>query len=182
VPATCPYPVPSRSSLYPQILPEDPSQYYPTTYAWVSQVVSFPQVYLPKPCIRLFPICTTWPGHLILLDFITQTILGKEYWSLSSSLYRFLHSPLTSSRLGPNILLNTISLRSSFSVSDQVSHPYATTGKIILLYILIFQFFDSKLYDNKILHRMIASIPWLQSALNFFLDRILICYGCFQIF
>ena len=54
VPATCPYHEPARSSPYPHIvLPEDPSKYYPTIYAWVSQVVSFPQVSPPKPRIRL---------------------------------------------------------------------------------------------------------------------------------
>ena len=73
--------------------------------------------------------------HLILLDFITCTILGEEYRSLSSSLCNFLHSPVTPSLLGPNIFLNTLfsntlSLRSSLNVSDQVSHPYKTTGKI----------------------------------------------------
>jgi hypothetical protein len=35
---------------------------------------------------------------------------------------------------------------------------------------------------QKILHQMIASIPWLRSALNFFLNRILICSGFFQMF
>jgi len=30
---------------------------------------------------------------------------------------------------------NTLSLLSSRNVSDQVSHPYKTTGKIIVLYI-----------------------------------------------
>jgi hypothetical protein len=30
-------------------------------------------------------------------------------------------------------------------VRDQVSHPYKTTHKIIVLYILIFVFLDSKL-------------------------------------
>src|SRR5215813_2892383 len=40
------------------------------------------------------PICATCPAHLILLDFTTRTILGKEYRSLSSSLCNFLHSLL----------------------------------------------------------------------------------------
>ena len=76
--------------------------------------------------------------YLILLDFITRTILGEEYRSLCSSLFSFLHSPVTSSLLGPNILFNalfsnTLSSRSSLNISDQVSHPYKTTGNITLL-------------------------------------------------
>ena len=39
------------------------------------------------------PISATCPAHLILLDFITCTILGEEYRSLSSSLCSLLHSP-----------------------------------------------------------------------------------------
>ena len=35
---------------------------------------------------------TTCPAHLFLLDFITRTILGEEYRSLSSTLRSFLHS------------------------------------------------------------------------------------------
>ena len=81
------------------------------------------------------PIRATCPAHLILLDFITRTILGEEYISFSSSLCNILHSPVTSSLLGPNILLstmfsNTLSFLSSRNVSDQVSHSYKTTGKI----------------------------------------------------
>ena len=54
------------------------------------------------------PIRPTCPAHLILLDFVTRTILGEEYRSFSSSLCNLLHSPVTSSVLGPNILLNSI--------------------------------------------------------------------------
>ena len=51
------------------------------------------------------PIRVTCPAHLILLDFITRTILGEEYKSFSSSLCSLLQSPVTLSLLGPNILL-----------------------------------------------------------------------------
>jgi len=145
----------------------------------------FPTITLYTPLLTR--IQTTCPAHLILLNLITQKAFGEQYRSLSSSLCSFLHSPVTSSLLGPNIFLNTlfsntINLRSSLNVSDQVSQQYKTAGKIIFLYILIFKFVDSKLEDRKIMHRMIASIPWLQSALNFFLNRILISYSCSQIF
>ena len=77
------------------------------------------------------------PIHLIL-DFITRTILGEEYRSLSSSLCSFFHSFVTSSLLGPNIFLNTLvmytlSLCSSVNVSNQVSQSYKTTGEIVVL-------------------------------------------------
>jgi len=54
----------------------------------------------------LSPIRATCPAYLILLDFITRTILGEAYRSLSSSSCSFLHSPVTSSLLGSNILLS----------------------------------------------------------------------------
>ena len=94
--------------------------------------------------------------------------LGEQYRSLSSSLCSILHSPVTSSLLGPNIILNTLfsntlSLRSSLNVSHQVSYPYKTTGKIIVLYILLLIFWIASWWQ-KILYRMTASTLWLQST------------------
>ena len=87
----------------------------------------------------LLPTCAVCPAHLILTDFITRTIFGEQYISLSSSLCSFLNSPVASPLLGPNILLstlfsNTLSLRPS-NVSDQVSHPYKTRDKTTFLYL-----------------------------------------------
>ena len=110
--------------------------------------------------------------------FITRTILGEECKSLSSSLCSFLHSPIISSLLGPNILIstlfsNTLTQRSSLSVSDQVSHPFKTTDKIIILCIWIFIFLDStlkyKLYSapNDSKHSLTANCSLFVPESNF---------------
>ena len=153
VPATCPCPKAAQSSPYPNIpLPEDPSNIIlpstPGSPKW-SFSLRFPHqnpVYASAN-----PIRATCPVHLIHFDLIARTVL---YRSLSSSLYSFLHSPVTSSLLGPNILLNTLfskilSLRSSLTMSYQVSHPYKTSCKIVVLYILIFNFLGSKQEEKR---------------------------------
>ena len=89
----------------------------------------------PLPHTRQMPR----PSHSS--RFYHPNKLGEEYRSLISSLCIFLHSPVTSSHLGPNILLNTpfpntLNPRSFLNMSDQVSHPYKT-GKFIVNYILI---------------------------------------------
>ena len=64
----------------------------PGSYMW-SHFLRFPHktpVYASTLLIR-----ATSPAQLILLDLITQTILGEEYRSLSFSLCSFLHSPVT---------------------------------------------------------------------------------------
>jgi hypothetical protein len=52
--------------------------------------------------------------------FDHRTILGDKHRSLSSSLCSFLHSPVTSSMLGPNILLSTPSRTPSAYVSPSM--------------------------------------------------------------
>ena len=103
----------------------------PGSSKWTLSKVSHQNpVYTSTPPIRA--ICPALP---ILLDLITRTILGEGYISLSSSLCSFLHSFVTSSLLGPNILLNalfsnTLRLRSPVNVRDQVSHHTKQQAKL----------------------------------------------------
>ena len=96
----------------------------------------------------LYIMRATCLTHLILPDFISRIIFGEEYRSLRTSFCSFFHSSVNSFLLGSNILLTTLfsdnlSLRTPFSVSDHISKPCKITGKIIVLYILVF--LDNKL-------------------------------------
>jgi len=84
---------------------------YPHPTSWKSILILFTHLRLRLPSGLFhsdFPTKTlythlsssiraTSTAHLILLEFITRTILGEEYKSFSSSLCNLLHSPVTSS-------------------------------------------------------------------------------------
>jgi hypothetical protein len=81
---------------------------------------------------------TTCPTHLILLDLISITF-GKEYKLCISWLYSFLHPPVLWSKYSPK---HPVLRHPQFvffpSHERPGSHPYKTTGKIIVLYNLWF--------------------------------------------
>ena len=95
-----PNPVYIHTSHHLQIHPNIIHPSTPRSPQW-SPSYGFPtkNLYIPHSSL----IRATCPAHLILLDFITRTILVEQYKSFSSSLCNLLHSPFTSSLLGPNI-------------------------------------------------------------------------------
>jgi hypothetical protein len=146
------------------------SKIHPYVYNYVFLGVSF---HLAFPPIS-YMIPPRSHALYVLLELIILIIRGEEYKLWSSSLCSYLQPPVTSSLFGPNILLNTLfsntlSLCSSINVRDQVSHPYRTTGKIIISCrcILIFTFLNTRREDKRL---------WTQSPLNFLLNSTLISY------
>ena len=102
-----------------------------------SSVFPTKTLYTPLSSPHPYALHATTISFFSILSPI-RTVLGEEYRSLGSSLCSFLHSSVNSSLLGPNSLLNTL-FSPTLNVSDKVSLPHKTTGKIIVLYILIFK-------------------------------------------
>jgi hypothetical protein len=61
---------------------------------------------------------------------------------------------------------------SSLSVSDQVSHPYKITGKIMVMYILILNFLDSRQENRSLCAEWQQVFP--KSSLECYLNKIML--------
>ena len=134
-PATCPYPEPDQSSPCPN----------PTSLISIFISPSLLGLGLPS---GLFPSgLPIWNLYASLLSPIRATCPTYHILQIIMLLVKY-SSPLPYylSPLGPNIFLSTLfastlNLCSPFNVSDQVSRPYTTTGRIIVLYILNYNSF-----------------------------------------
>jgi hypothetical protein len=78
---------------------------------------------------------------------------------------------------------------SSFNIRDQVSHPYRATGKIIVLFILIFKFLDSWREDRRFWTEWQQALPefnlllisyWIKFWLGIVVPKYLNCATFFQ--
>jgi hypothetical protein len=78
-----------------------------------------------------------------------------------------------------------LSLCSFLNVTDQVSHPYKTTGKIVVivcLHLYVGYVSDSlQTVRYNIMNLMVASIPWIRSDFNFCVNVTMVFYCCFII-
>jgi hypothetical protein len=131
-------------------------QDYPPTYVFVVQVVSG----FPTNILYAFLFSPFVLHALPISDLIILIILGEEYKLWSSSLCSFLQPPVTFS------LSLSLSLWSTYSPQrlvlrhpQFVSHPYKTTGRIIVLCILIFMFLDSRREDKSFWSERHQALP-----------------------
>jgi hypothetical protein len=70
------------------------------------------------------------PHYAVFFTLLLLHPLGSKYSSLRT------------------LFSNTLKQCSSLKVTDQISHPYKTTGKVIGLYILIRMFLDNRQEDE----------------------------------
>ena len=139
LPATCLYPEPARSNKCPHVFLKKHLNII------LSSTPGFSKWSLSLKFPHQNPVYTSTLSHT---RYMPSPSHSSQFYhpqnTLSSSLSSFLHSLVSSCLLSPNILLNTLfsntlSLRSSLSVSDQVSHPHISANKIIFLYSSIFK-------------------------------------------
>jgi hypothetical protein len=137
----CPPPVPIMSRL-------DSDHTLTSHFLKIHLKIILPSTSASPKCLLSFTVPHQHPVHAYPLShtrymphpshsspFYHPKKLDKQQRPLRSTVWMLLHSPVNSFLFGPNILLNplfsnTLSLRSSLNLSDQVSHPYFTNSNI----------------------------------------------------
>jgi len=137
----------------------------------------FPSGFPQKPCIHISSTQTCYMPHLSHSSwFDHQNSIGCAVQIIKLSIVYFSHFPCSliplrskySQHPQPTFLPQCE--RPSFTPIKNNRQNYSAVYLNTRIYI-----FGQQTGRQKILHRMTASIPWLQSALNLFLNRILIC-------
>jgi hypothetical protein len=95
---------------------------------------------------RARPMHATCPVHLVLdhPNYIWRKVQVLKLLTVQSSSASCHFIPLRSKYLLSILFSNIFTLLPSLNVGHQVSHPHRTTGKIIVLYLLISTFLDKK--------------------------------------
>jgi hypothetical protein len=114
-----------------------PLAFPPTTYTRSSSPYS---CYMP---------CLSHPPRLNYSNYTWRTVQIMKLFVTQFSPFSCHLISLRSKNPPQHCFQTPPSLCSSLNVRDQVSYPYRTTGKIIVLHILIFKFFDSNREDRR---------------------------------
>jgi hypothetical protein len=129
-------------------------------YAYVFQVVSFLQVSSRKPSTHFYfsPYVFTFRCRLDLIILLRNVV---EVHVMT------LYAVSSSFMLGTNtfhsiLFSNILNLCSFITVTDQIWHPHKT-NEVVIPYILIFTFVDSKRERQKFLDWMEAGLPPLKN-------------------
>jgi hypothetical protein len=177
------------SCFYPQT--EQSMSTHPTSWRPIL-ILSFDvRLYLPSGLFSLrfpyqTPVYTSSIPHNCYMPWVSQSSWFYHpisiWWAvhiITVFVMLPLHCPATSSFLHPNTFLstlfsNTLIVSAYVPLSMWETNLHIHTKQQEKLQFCIFQNLYSCLQTGrqKILHRMIANIPWLQSALNFFMNGI----------